>query len=140
MLNEALRNFNNHLTLTEDRHFKGYDFWYELQMDVEKLLAHLTWTYPGELRFIRSMLANPVFCFEPVCWSASSRSNHFCDCKIAFLGDSSSMSLMGKIFGRPKRKAPQVQDTICWASDKAVRRAARRIFAKYEATVRKLAE
>jgi len=54
--NEALRNFNNHLTLTEDRHFKGYDSWYELQMDVEKLLAHLTWTYPGELRFIRSVL------------------------------------------------------------------------------------
>jgi hypothetical protein len=25
-------------------------------MDVEKLLAHSTWTYPGELRFIRSVL------------------------------------------------------------------------------------
>jgi hypothetical protein len=64
----------------------------------------------------------------------------FCDCKIAFLRDSSSMSLIGKFFGRPKKEASQVQDTICWASDKAVRRAAKRIFAKYEATVRKLAE
>ena len=50
------------------------------------------------------------------------------------------MSLIGKFFGRPKREASQVQDTISWASDKAVRRAAKRIFAKYEATVRKLAE
>jgi hypothetical protein len=60
------------------------------------------------------------------------------------------MSLIRKFFGRPKREASQVQETISWASqvqetiswasDKAVRRVTKRIFAKYEATVRKLAE
>jgi hypothetical protein len=40
VLNEDFRDFNNHLTLPEDRFFKRDDFWSELQMDIEKLLAH----------------------------------------------------------------------------------------------------
>jgi hypothetical protein len=49
------------------------------------------------------------------------------------------MAWIGKLFGRSKRAALEVQDTISCASDKAVERAAKRIFAKYEVTMRKLA-
>jgi hypothetical protein len=50
----------------------------------------------------------------------------------------SSMALIGRFFGRSKKEAPKA--SIGWASDKAVRRAAKRIFAKYKATILKLAE
>jgi hypothetical protein len=49
------------------------------------------------------------------------------------------MRRIEKLFGRQKRATVEIQDTICWASDKVVRRAVMRIFAKYKATMRKLA-
>jgi hypothetical protein len=57
-----------------------------------------------------------------------------------FLGERilDSMTLIGKLFGRAKVEPVEVKPSTSFASEKLFQRAAKRIFAKYRATIRKL--
>jgi hypothetical protein len=48
------------------------------------------------------------------------------------------MSLIGKLFGRSKSEPVEVKASISFAPEVHFRRAAKRILAKYRATIRKL--
>lgn len=45
---------------------------------------------------------------------------------------------MGKLFGREKVESVEVKPSISFASERLFQRARKRIFAKYQATIRKL--